>query len=57
MQFAGVGVGKADVQVGWMWSRSWPVRKISLNRASVRPPSARPVLSGVKLRVIMSGPT
>jgi len=31
MQFAGVGVGKADVQVGWIRSRSWPVRKISLN--------------------------
>jgi pyruvate/2-oxoglutarate dehydrogenase complex dihydrolipoamide dehydrogenase (E3) component len=57
MQFAGSGVGVAVVHVGCSWSKSLPVLRIVLNSSSVWPPSGRPVLSGVKLRVIMLGPT
>src|SRR5580704_17963621 len=56
MQFAGVG-GFAEVQVGWRLSKSLPVLRIVLNCSRVRPPSGSPVLSGVKLRVMMLGPT
>jgi len=46
----------SDKQVGWMLSKSLPVLRISLNSSSVRPPSGRPFLSGVRLREMMTGP-
>ena len=45
----------SDKQVGWILSKSLPVLRISLNSLSVCP-SGRPVLSGVKLREMMTGP-
>jgi len=51
MQMPAATLGSlADLQVGWILSKSWPVRMISMNWSSVWPPSARPVLSGVKLK-------
>src|SRR5580704_1996053 len=46
----------SDRQVGWMLSKSVPFLRICLNCSSVRPPSGRPFLSGVRLREIMTGP-
>jgi hypothetical protein len=45
-----------EVQVGWIWSISMPVRRICVNCANDMPPSGKPSLLGVRLRETMPGP-